>query len=86
VPFRGPNPALASYQDAVSVHDVFTRAQADLALFSPADQALLTGILTSLTPIVQAGPGAFDQADVGVVLGAALNGIDALTRLPCQKF
>lgn len=86
VPFRGPNPALASYQDAVSIHRVFTLAQADLALFSPADQALLKSILANLTPIVQAGPGAFDQGDVGVVLSAALQGVDALTRIPCQKF
>jgi hypothetical protein len=86
VPFRGPNPMLASYADAVSVHHVFTIAQSDLALFPPADQAVLQQILADLTGVVQAGPAAFDQADVGIVLNAALQGIGALTRLPCQKF
>jgi hypothetical protein len=86
VPFRGPNPMAVSYQDAVSVHTAFTLAQSDLPLFPPADQAVLRGILTALSPIVQAGPAAFDQSDVGTVANAALQGIEALTRLPCQKF
>jgi Zn-dependent M28 family amino/carboxypeptidase len=86
VPFRGPNPMLATYADAVSALHVFTVAQVDQALFPPADQAVLQQILSDLTAVVQAGPAAFDQADVGIVLNAALQGIGALTRLPCQKF
>ena len=36
--------------------------------------------------VVQAGPGSFGSDEVAVTLNAALQGIGALTRLPCQKF
>ncbi len=85
-PFREPNPALAVYGDAVSVHQVFSLAQADIPLFPPADQMVLRQIEQDLAAVVQGGPGAFDGTDVATVLNAALQGIGALTRLPCQKF
>src|SRR5262249_50053862 len=37
-PFRGENPAAATYADALSLSHVFVTAQSDLPLFPPADQ------------------------------------------------
>ena len=39
--FVPPNPALAEYADALTLQTVFTRAQADLPLFSAADQPVV---------------------------------------------
>jgi hypothetical protein len=85
-PFRAPSPALATYADAGVIHDVFSRAQADLILFPPTDQMLLQRLSDELAAVVQGGPEAFGSEEVIVTLNAALQGIGALTRLPCQKF
>ena len=85
-PFRAPNPALAVYQDALSLVDVFGRAQVDLHLFPVMDQLVIQQTYTDLQEIVQAGPDAFDSNAVITTLNAALQGIGAVTRLPCQKF
>lgn len=86
LPFRGPNPALATYGDAVSLLDVFTRAQVDLPIFPVMQQLLLQQILADLTAVVQAGPENFDADAVVVTLNAALQGVTTLENLPCQKF
>jgi hypothetical protein len=86
-PFRGPNPLLASFTDALSIEAVFRRAEPDIpVLFPPPDQVILRGIQTDLAAVVGAGPGAFDGAAVATVLGAALQGIGAIGRLPCGAF
>ena len=82
--FRPPNPALATYADARAIHRVFARAQDDLLLFSPADRAVLEQIQRDLGAVVDGRPGAFGPGQAAVVLNAALQGIGALTRLPCQ--
>ena len=84
--FRGPSPALATFADARAILQVFARAQNDLALFPPADRALLEQIQRDLAAVVDGGAAGFGPAQVGVVLNAALQGIGALTRLPCQGF
>jgi hypothetical protein len=84
--FLPPNPALAGYEDAVTLQQVFATAiPNDLQLFPPADQQLVAGIAATLDQIVLDGPGAFDQADVVATLGAALQGIAAIERLGCRK-
>jgi hypothetical protein len=85
-PFRGPNPAVATFTDAESISRVFTAAQSDLMLFPPADRVMLAQVQQDVAGVVQAGPSAFGPAQVGVVLNAALQGIGALTRMPCQDF
>jgi Peptidase family M28 len=85
-PFRAPNPALATFRDAESIARVFSAAQGDLALFPPVDRTMLEQIQRDLEGVVQAGPGAFGPEQVSVVLNAALQGIGALTRMPCQAF
>lgn len=84
--FVPPNPALATFADAQRVANAVAMGQVDLALFTPADQTLLTGIDTTLQGIVADGPGAFDATDVGTFLGAAIDVVNALRRVPCQKF
>jgi hypothetical protein len=85
-PFRGPGASPVTFADALSIDDVFTRAQADLALFPPDDRVVIAQIGSDLSAVVAAGPGAFGAQQVGVVANAALQGIAALTRLPCQAF
>jgi len=84
--FRDPSPALATYVDALSVNHAFTLATPDLPLFSPADRVLLQQLQADLAAVVAAGPDAFGPEQIGVLLGAAAQGIDALTRVPCQAF
>jgi hypothetical protein len=57
-----------------------------LSLFSAADQALLTAHDTTLQAILADGPDAFDSGDVGTLLGAAIDVVNALRHVPCQKF
>ena len=82
-PFRAPSQALATYADAVSLGAVFTEGLADLALFSPADRAMIQDTQADIAGLVAAGAGSFDQSDVGVLFSAAIQGIDAIERLGC---
>jgi hypothetical protein len=47
---------------------------------------MLEQIRSELATIVHGGPEAFGPDQVAVLLNAALQGINALTRLPCQAF
>src|SRR5262245_3535600 len=85
-PFRDPNPALATYADAVTINRVFTLSLPDQSLFSPADQPVLLQAQQDVSAVVQAGPQAFGPQQVGTVLNASVLGIDALTRVPCERF
>ncbi|HJW68016.1 MAG TPA: M28 family peptidase [Candidatus Binatia bacterium] len=85
-PFRGENPAAATYADALALSHVFATAQSDLPLFSPADQVIVQQLQSDVAAVVAAGPDAFGPAQVGALLTAAAQGINALTRLPCQRF
>lgn len=75
---------LATYDDAVAVHRVLTQGLTDIAVFPPADQAMLTSAQQQLSTIVAEGAAAFDAADITVTLVSAINSITALTRLPCR--
>ena len=82
--FVAPNPALAEYADSLTLQTVFTRAQSDLALFSPADQMVVQNIGTSINQVVTDGPGTFDNTDVATLLQAALDGVAAIQRTGCR--
>jgi aminopeptidase YwaD len=84
--FVAPNPALATFSDAERVANLVQAAQADLGLFTPADQAFMATTNATLQGIVAAGAGAFDAGDVGTLLGSAINVVSAFRRVPCQKF
>jgi hypothetical protein len=85
-PFAGPNPALASFADLQRVSSVVARGRDDLELFSPADQTLLTTLDATLQGLVAEGPAAFDANDVTTLLTGAIDAVNALRRVPCQKF
>ena len=82
--FTPPDPALATYADAVVLSEVVHRGGADLALFPPTDQALLQAIDAGLAAIVADGPAQFDAADVSTLLGDAVQTLGALARLGCR--
>jgi hypothetical protein len=77
---------VATYADAVALDQVFTTALADLPLFPPAAQAEVEGTQIAIAGIVADGPALFDNADVGTLLVAALNGIAAIEALGCRGF
>jgi hypothetical protein len=83
--FVPPNPALASYADALTLQVVFGKATPDLDLFSPEDRQRLLDVRDTIDQIVADGPAAFDAQDVAVLLAAALDGIDAIINLGCRK-
>ena len=85
--FAAPNPALAVFEDAVSLQQVLaTAVPADLGLFGPDQQALITSTKAQIDQIVNAGPAHFDGGDVTTVLNAAVALIDALTGMGCRAF
>jgi hypothetical protein len=83
--FVAPNPALATFADAQALQQVVARGLADLALFAPPQQAQLQSIATTLDQLVADGPALFDNADVGTLLGSAVQTIGVIKTLPCGK-
>jgi hypothetical protein len=81
-----PNPNGASFTDLERIAGIVVQGRADLDLFSAADQALVQSIDATLQQLVADGPAAFDGQDVGTLLSSAIQTVDALRRVPCQKF
>jgi hypothetical protein len=84
--FGPPNPNGASFTDLERVAGIVVKGRADKDLFSPADQALVQSADDTLQALVADGPAAFGPEDVGTLLGQAVITVDALRRVPCQKF
>jgi hypothetical protein len=85
--FVAPNPALAVFGDAVSLqHVLATAVPADLGLFDPAQQTLITTTKAQIDQIVSDGPAQFDSGDVTTVLNAAITLINTLTGMGCRVF
>ena len=84
--FVAPAASLARFDDLERVAAILQRGKADLSLFTPADQALLTAHDATLQRLLADGPGAFDAADVATLLGVAIDVVNALRHVPCQKF
>jgi Peptidase family M28 len=85
-PFSSPGPALARFVDLQRVAAVLQRGEVDLGLFSADDQALLMNINTTLQGLVADGEAAFEANDVGTLLTASIDIVNALRRVPCQRF
>ena len=83
--FVPPNPALATYADAVSLLRLSTLTLADLSLFAPPEQASLQAIQAGIAQIVADGPALFDSGDVQTSLTSALQILGAIKTLPCSK-
>ena len=84
--FVPPSATFATFTDLQRVAGVVHAGQADLGLFSAADQTLLSGIDTNLQKLVAAGPGAFDSTAISTLLLGAADVVNALRRVPCQQF
>jgi hypothetical protein len=78
---------LATYDDALVLFRAIEALWVDRARFSAQDQQTLANIRTDLTRIANEGREAFDNTDVGTLLGHAstvVNGI--LVKGPCDGF
>jgi hypothetical protein len=84
--FASPSPSLATFTDLQRVAALLQRGEADRGLFTAADQTLVSGINATLQAMVADGPGAFDSSDVTTLLTSAIDTVNALRRVPCQKF
>lgn len=82
--FVPPNPALATYDDAVVLSEVFRLGRKDLALFRGPDQQRLLELDARMRTIVDEGPDAFDGEDVGATLTAAVQAIRMIGDLECS--
>lgn len=76
--FVAPNPALATYADAITLDTIFTRARTDLRRFGPEQRAALERVFDAVHAIVERGADAFRPDDVGTLLDAALQTLDLL--------
>jgi hypothetical protein len=83
--FTSGNP-VATYDDAVVLTEAIDALQADLALFPPASAAQLVTFRTQLHAIVDAGPAAFDNADVSQVLSIAASSVGFFTQGQCDGY
>jgi Zn-dependent M28 family amino/carboxypeptidase len=79
------NPAVV-YSDAVTFANVVDLAVTDLGLFSAQDQTTIQNIKTRADTIRDEGAANFDQNDVNVLVGDALNAVNLLTRGDCDGF
>ena len=77
---------LATHDDATSMLAVVSRAQPDLGRFPAPGQATVTQFLADLQAMVDAGPEAFDDADVGVLLGGSAALVELLSQGDCDGF
>jgi len=81
--FVAPNPAFATFDDAIVLREVIGTGLTDLHVLPPADRARVVAIQAAVQAIVDAGPAAFDTADVQTLINAALDTIDLLTAMEC---
>ncbi len=81
-----PNTPAATYDDAVTMFDVLTAAQPDFSRFPAADKAIADQFVLDLGVMVDAGPEAFDAADVGVLLGGTVQIVTLWASGECDGF
>jgi Zn-dependent M28 family amino/carboxypeptidase len=77
---------LATFADAAVIDEVLTLGLADLALFSPLDQATIVQIQAEIAQIVAGGEANFDPGDVGTLLNDVLQVVGILTNIDCDGF
>lgn len=83
-PTFDPTAPLTSYEDAVSLMAVVERGLPDVGLLSVDAQGTYEQYRLDLHAIVDAGPEAFNDEAVGILLNGAVALVDALTKAPCQ--
>ena len=85
-PVYDPSAPGATYDDAVSMLAVVSRGQPEFGRFSSAAEASSNQFLADLQAIVDAGPAAFGDESVGVLLGGSVGFVEALTDGECDGF
>lgn len=85
-PVWNPSAPLADYDDVTVLHELLVQGQADLARFTPSQQATMLSLLATFASIVAEGPAGFDAADVNTVLFGALSLVDILASGTCDGF
>ena len=86
VPAIVPNAPVATYNDAVSMLAVVHTGQADIGLLAPAEQAAYEQYVAQLQRIVDEGEAAFDDTDIGQLLGGAADLVEALANSECDGY
>jgi hypothetical protein len=81
--FTPPNPALATYEDAVAIAEVLEMGMRDLRVFPRDVRPDLLDIAVELEGIVADGPEAFDADSIQITIDTAASTIEALTELDC---
>ena len=81
-----PGTPLATFDDAIAASRIVNRAYADRGRFSAADQQALTDLRADVNQVVAEGRAAFDNDDVGRLLGGAAQFIEIMTHGTCDGF
>ncbi len=85
-PVFDPAAPATTYEDAAALYELVSAGQADLGLLDADGQAAAEQYIVDLGAVVDAGPEAFDDEAIGVVLGGAVTFVDALTRGTCDGY
>lgn len=83
-PFVADAPA-ATFEDALTVHELVTRGLADLGLFAPEHQVTLQEFATQLERVVAEGPENF-APNAGTVLVGTIDVANILPSIECDGF
>jgi hypothetical protein len=86
VPVFQADAPVAAFADAAGMLGIVSMAQPDFGILGAEQQAAAETYLADLTRIVGEGEAAFDDADVGVLLGGAAALVSALAEAPCDGY
>lgn len=85
--FIAPNPALATYADAITLDRIFDRARPDLNRFLSDDRKRIEKVFADVGAIADRGADEFQGEDVPVLLGAAVDTLAAIdSSLKCGGY
>jgi hypothetical protein len=86
VPVFQADAPVATFADAQAMLGIVTAGQVDFGMLAPDQRAAADTYVADLTRIVDDGEAAFDDADIGVVLGGAAGLVEALAEVPCDAY
>ncbi len=85
-PVFDPAAPPTTFDDAAALYALITKGEEDLVLLTPDGQAAAEQYIVDLGAVVAAGPDAFDDEAVGIVLSGAVDFVDALTQGVCSGY
>lgn len=86
VPAFDSDAPLVTYQDAVELLRIVDAAEPDFALLCVQEQLNSEQFLSDLQAIVGAGPDAFDNAAVSILVGGAAALVSAMAAVDCDPY